>query len=127
MKIKLDENLGERGARLFRAAGHDVATVPQQRLSGASDRELINLCRREDRCLVTLDLDFANPLIFKPWDYAGIAVLRLPNRSTDEELWEACDVLIRGLRVAAIKGRLWIVHGGRVREYRPDTSDTREK
>jgi predicted nuclease of predicted toxin-antitoxin system len=123
MKIKLDENLGERGAGLFRAAGHDVATVPQQRLSGASDHELIEVCRREGRCLVTLDLDFSNPLIFKPWEYGGIAVLRLPNRSTDKDLWDACGVLIRGMRVADVQGRLWIVHGGRVREYRPDTSE----
>lgn len=59
MKIKLDENLGERGATLFRAAGHDVASVPQQRLSGASDHQLIDVCHRESRCLVTLDLDFS--------------------------------------------------------------------
>jgi hypothetical protein len=120
VKIKLDENLGERGAALFRAAGHDVATVPQQRLSGAADHDLIDVCRREGRCLVTLDLDFSNPLVFKPWEYAGIAVLRPPPRSMEPELWDACEVLVRGLRVASIAGRLWIIHGGRIREYRPD-------
>ncbi|WP_295443347.1 DUF5615 family PIN-like protein [uncultured Thiodictyon sp.] len=61
MKIKLDENLGQRGAEIFRTAGHDVETVASERLSGATDRELIGICRREDRCLVTLDLDFSNP------------------------------------------------------------------
>jgi hypothetical protein len=44
MKIKLDENLGERGAALLRAAGHEVATVPEECLSGASDRDLIDAC-----------------------------------------------------------------------------------
>ena len=120
MKIKLDENLGERGAALFRSAGHDVASVPQQQMFGASDHQLIDVCRREDRCLVTLDLDFSNPLVFKPSDYSGIAVLRLPQRSLDTELWEACVVLIGGLEVAPIEGRLWIVDSGRIREYRPD-------
>jgi hypothetical protein len=46
VKIKLDENLGERGAALFRRAGHDVATVPQEHLAGAGDRKLIDFCRR---------------------------------------------------------------------------------
>jgi hypothetical protein len=123
MKIKLDENLGDRGVALFRAAGHDVATVPQQNLSGASDHDLIDVCRREGRCSVTLDLDFSNPLVFKPWKYAGIAVLRFPSRSLDTELWEACEVLVSGLSVAPISGQLWIVQGGRIREYRPETKD----
>jgi len=120
VKIKLDENLGERGAVLFRTAGHDVASVPQQRLCGASDHQLINVCRREDRCLVTLDLDFSNPIVFKPSRYSGIAVIRLPRHSMITELWDACAVLIKGLEVAPIKGKLWIIHRGRIREYRPD-------
>ena len=120
MKIKLDENLGRRGAEIFRTAGHDVETVASERLSGATDRELIDVCRREGRCLVTLNLDFSNPLVFRPSDYAGIAVLRLPHRATDTDLWAACEVLVRGLRIAPVVGRLWIVHRGIIREYRPE-------
>jgi predicted nuclease of predicted toxin-antitoxin system len=114
----------ERGAALFRRAGHDVATVPEQHLAGAGDRELIDVCRREGRCLVTLDLDFSNPLVFKPGECTGIAVLRLPPRSLDTDLWKACEVLVRGLRAVPITGRLWTVQGGRIREYRrPDIAE----
>jgi predicted nuclease of predicted toxin-antitoxin system len=74
MKLKLDENLGKRGAELFRAAGHEVATVSEQLLTSASDEKLINTCHAEQRCLITLDLDFSNPLRFAPWNYSGIAV-----------------------------------------------------
>jgi len=44
LKLKLDENIGERGAQLLRAAGHDVATVRYQRLVGAKDEQLFAVC-----------------------------------------------------------------------------------
>jgi len=123
LKIKLDENLGERGAALFRAAGHDVATVFEEQLCGAADRELIAACRAESRCLVTLDLDFSNPLLFKPSAYAGIAVLRLPFRAIDQDLWDACGTLVEGMKRRSIIGYLWIVQRGRIREYQPENND----
>jgi len=38
VKLKLDENLGRRGAELLRQAGHDAVTVTDQNLSGSADR-----------------------------------------------------------------------------------------
>ncbi|MCL4207158.1 MAG: DUF5615 family PIN-like protein [Pirellulaceae bacterium] len=121
MKLKLDENLGVRGAELFRAAGHDVATVSEQQLASASDREVVTACQAEQRCLVTLDQDFANPLVFEPRDYAGIAVLRLPSRPTPSDLWATCRMLIAALTREDICGRLWVVRRDRVRQYTADS------
>lgn len=59
MKFKLDENFGTRTQQLFEHAGHDVKTVREQSLQGCSDQHLYEVCCSENRCLVTLDLDFS--------------------------------------------------------------------
>jgi predicted nuclease of predicted toxin-antitoxin system len=117
MRLKLDENLGQRTSEVFKRQGHEVSTVPGQKLTSASDRDLIQVCRREDRCLVTLDLDFGNPLLFHPTAYAGIAVLRLPSRPSHQDLLDVAETLAQALNLEPIKGKLWIVQRGRVREY----------
>jgi predicted nuclease of predicted toxin-antitoxin system len=66
MKLKLDENLGHAIHELFKGHGHDAASVFDQQMTSATDRNLIEACKREGRCLVTLDLDFGNPLLFNP-------------------------------------------------------------
>jgi predicted nuclease of predicted toxin-antitoxin system len=119
MRLKLDENLGERGRVLFATAGHDTSTVAEQKLSGAEDQQVIEVCRSEDRVLVTLDLDFSNPMRFPPQLYSGVAVLRLPARITPADLTSTCETLIRGLSRQPIAGKLWIVQRDRIREYQP--------
>jgi predicted nuclease of predicted toxin-antitoxin system len=116
-RLKLDENLGHRGAELLNAAGFDVATVYEQGLASATDEALVEVCRREHRCLVTLDLDFGNPFRFNPDDYAGIAVLRLPSRASNEHLLLLVRTLAEHLAHEMIDGRLWIVEIGRVRMF----------
>ena len=121
MKLKLDENLGRRCIDLLTAAGHDVATVAAQSMSGAEYRDLIEACREEDRALVTLDLDFSNPLSFPPHLYAGIAVLRLPSQPSYPSLVAIVRTLIDALKKEQLKGRLWSVEGNRIRVYQPPT------
>lgn len=120
MKVKLDENLGTRGAAILRAAGHQVTTVAEEELSSADDRTLAEVCRSDRKCLVTLDLDFGNPLRFTPSHHSGIAVLRLPQRPAAEDLFDAVRTLAAGLASRTIEGKLWIVQRGLIREYQEE-------
>jgi len=120
MKLKLDENLGDRGAELLRLAGHHVATVPEQNLCSSTGQDLLKTCLAEKKCLVALDLEFGNPLRFKPTDYEGIAVLRLPPKPTPNDLFDTIRTLIGGFSQKEIRRKLWIIQRGKIREYTPE-------
>jgi len=121
MRFELDENLGRRGQDLLTEAGHDVATVFDQSLNQAPDSEIIKVCGRERRCLVTLDLDFGNPLRFNPADYCGIAVFRLPAKFSYQDLSIAFRTLANAIESESIDKKLWIVERARIRIYRPES------
>ena len=122
MRIKLDENLDARLATLLREAGHDTNTAQEQSLRGIEDKALYELCKVEDRILVSLDLDFSNVLRFPPEGSSGLVVLRGPN-----QLFPTMRILVETLIDAFTKespvGRLWIVEPGRFRIH----EETEEK
>ena len=66
MRFKLDENLSRSVAEMFRTRGHDVMTVRDQKLQGASDEEVFEVSVGEGRALVTLDRDLGQVLRFPP-------------------------------------------------------------
>lgn len=121
MKFKLDENLGQAAAEALRAAGHDVATVAEERLQGAPDVQVLDAAHAETRCLVTLDLEFGNPLVFDPAKYSGIVVIRLPARATHAALLGSVQTLLQAVISRSVVGKLWIVHRSQIREYHPDS------
>lgn len=123
MKFKLDENFGKRTQQLFRVAGHDVQTVREERLQGSPDQSIFEHCCREQRCLVTLDLDFSDVTRFPPNQTAGIAVIRIPRNPSLTVLESLIRQFLFTLNTTAINSQLWIIEIGRIRVHQPETDD----
>ncbi|MCL4863678.1 MAG: DUF5615 family PIN-like protein [Caldilineaceae bacterium] len=124
MKFKLDENFGTRTQRLFQEAGFDVHTVVQESLQGASDQVVYETCCNEDRCLVTLDLDFSDIVRFPPDQLAGIIVIRAPHNPSLPLLEQMVATVIRYCQDSPIAGQLLIVEVGRIRIHQPESGST---
>jgi len=123
LKFKLDENFGARTRQVFIASGHNVQTVRDEHLSGGTDSVLFEHCQSEGRCLVTLDLDFADVVRFPPANTNGIVVIRVPRNPTLALLEKLIEQMLQALATMEVKGSLWIVEVGRIRIHQKDFQD----
>ena len=83
----LDENIPQTVAWWLLARGDEVLGVREAGLAGRSDAQLNAYLHREDRILLTLDLDFSDPIKLP----VGPARLVLRPLVTDAEL--ICQML----------------------------------
>jgi predicted nuclease of predicted toxin-antitoxin system len=118
MRLKMDENLGPGVVDLFRSAGHDVHTVVEEGLRGSVDERVAEAAQSEDRILMTMDLDFANPLRLPPRGKSGVIILRPPLPLLTLIVQVASEVL-PFLTKESPEGKIWIVEMGRIRIYSP--------
>jgi len=114
VKFKTDENLPNAAVAILRAAGHNVTTVLEEELGGAADPRVAQICRTEQRALITLDRGLGDIRAYPPADYHGIVVLRPRDQGID-----AIVALIQRigplLESHSLVGTLWIVDERRVR------------
>jgi len=114
VRFKLDENIPKDAGALLRGAGHDVETVLDERLEGNPDAKVFATCQRENRVLITFDLDFSDIRLYPPSSHNGIWILRPHTQSVANTL-----ALLRGAlelaRSEAVRARLWIVEPDQVR------------
>lgn len=104
-KFKLDENLPQEAADVLRGSGHDAVSVMDQQMGGQPDANLAAVCRRENRAILTLDLDFADIRGYPPADYPGIVVLRLDKG----HVLSVVQRLLPLVEQEPLAGKLWIV------------------
>ena len=119
MKLKLDENLPGRLVIVLGDAGHEVDTVHSERLTGYDDVDVWAAAQRDERFLITQDLDFSDARKYVPGTHHGLLLVRLrrPGRAAlfdrirhvfsgeDVESWTGCLVVVTEQKVRVIHPR----------------------
>jgi hypothetical protein len=80
MKIKLDQNLSQYLRDDLTALEHDVDSVVDEGLSGASDAKVLKAATSYDRILFTLDNDFLDLKRYPLDSHSGVVVFRPPRQ-----------------------------------------------
>lgn len=114
MKVKLDENVSAAAKRLFETHGHQCDTVADEKLTGAPDAKLIDVCRSDQRMLVTFDVGFGDVRIYPPAKHGGIVLLRLRDQQPEATL-RALRGLLAARDLADLRQRLTVVTEDRIR------------
>jgi hypothetical protein len=119
MNIKLDQNLSQYLRDDLTALKHDVDSVFDEGLSGASDPEVLKVATSHDRILFTLDTDFLDLKVYPPGSHRGVIVFRPPRqgalavaefikafvRSTDLGKYYRRTTVVERTRARTLRGR----------------------
>jgi predicted nuclease of predicted toxin-antitoxin system len=117
MKIKLDENLPLGLATVLKHLGHNVHTTAEEGLLGKPDADVWMVTQREERFLITQDLDFSDLRRFAPEAHYGILLVRLHSpdwrnlservakifRDEEVELWAGCFVVATEHKIRIVR------------------------
>jgi predicted nuclease of predicted toxin-antitoxin system len=114
MKFKIDENIDHRIVELLIKSGYEATTVVEQNLKGCSDKTLIEICKKKNLCLITLDTGFSNVLLYPPENYSGIIVIRV-KKTLIPDILELVRQIIPKIKQLPLEKQLWIVEPGRIR------------
>ncbi len=81
MKFLVDADLSPETAAFLRRLSFDAKSLIEMRLGGLEDGEVIQLARKEQRAVITFDLDFGEIFYFSEQKQRGsVIVLRLEDQ-----------------------------------------------
>jgi predicted nuclease of predicted toxin-antitoxin system len=120
--VKLDENLGQSHAEMFRKAGHSVDRVTDEGLSGAVDPVVWQRVVAEGRFFITLDLDFSDVRQFLPGSHPGLLLIR-PRSNSRDAVAEILDRVLRDYPLDTLLGCFVVADPNHTRIRRPPPRD----
>jgi predicted nuclease of predicted toxin-antitoxin system len=119
-KIKLDENFPYPAVEIFSKHGIDAPSVHHQNMDGSMDDHIYDVCIKEGRILITLDLDFANIIRYPSAPTPGIVLVRSGMKINLKKIAFICERLAHIVVSNDTQGKLFIAEDTRIRIRRPD-------
>lgn len=116
MEFLIDADLPRPTAEVIRLKGHQARDVRDAGLGSAPDEAIAEYAKANGLCLITGDFDFADIRRYPPENYAGLAVLGLPENANREFILQLVKAFLDHPEIIAqLPGRLAIVEPGRIR------------
>ncbi len=85
MRFLVDANMSPRVAELLRSNGHDAVAVRDIGLGDASDDEILDYARGDDRIVISHDTDFGTLLAFRRLSRPSFILIRSSDPITPDE------------------------------------------
>lgn len=117
-KLKLDENLSVYLKVILTKMGYDVRTAGEEELLGRPDIEIAEAARREERVLLTLDLEFGDLRKHPPGQHPGIVLFR-PRSLGPLTVNRFIEQFLKSADLEDFPGCIIVVDPSKVRVRRP--------
>ena len=114
IKFLADECLGLPTISLLRNLGYSVVSAREAGLGGKPDIEILKWAIKEERTLVTEDMDFGNIILYPPKLHQGVILLRL-RHNLEEKIHGILANLLKELKPKDFKKTLIIVDADKYR------------
>jgi predicted nuclease of predicted toxin-antitoxin system len=118
MKLKLDENLSRHLKPVLIGLGHDVRAAADEDLLSHPDVEVAASATREDRILLSLDIEFADLRKYPPGSHPGIVLFR-PASLGPLSVNRFIEGFVRSTDLSALSGCVAVVEPQGIRVRRP--------
>lgn len=114
MKFLVDMPLSPKTAEYLRSLGHDAAHAYEIGKEKAPDEELIEFAEKENRIIITMDLDFGTILHYAKKKSPGLIIFRI-SFATVETVNAALIAITQRMKPEDIANSVIVVDDQRVR------------
>jgi predicted nuclease of predicted toxin-antitoxin system len=114
MKVLLDMPVSPSLVGLLHSHGHEAIHASDIGMERASDREILDVARRDSRIVITADLDFPRILALSSAERPGLVLFRGGNYS-DTEMRDLIERVLKQVPLETLETSICVVDRRRIR------------